>query len=95
MTKEPSMFEQVLFGDPNRAEREEKVLRYVIHRIGEDANLHEVLREPYVHRNCSQTEIDEITSSADLVHACRKHLEQTFRSGELDPRQRHRTWERS
>ncbi len=75
---------------PAQVEHEEKVLHYIIHRIDEGANLHEVLQEPYVRRNCSGVEIDEITSSADLVHACRKHLEQTFRSGELDPRQRER-----
>ncbi len=73
---------------PAQVEHEEKVLQYIIHRIDEDANLHEVLQEPYVRRNCSQAEIEEIMSSADLVHACREHLEQTFRSGELDPRQR-------
>ena len=73
---------------PAQIEHEEKVLHYIIHRIGEDANLHEVLQEPYVRRNCSQAEIEEIMSSADLVHACREHLEQTFSSGELDPRQR-------
>jgi hypothetical protein len=73
---------------PAQVEHEEKVLQYIIHRIHQDADLREVLREPYVLRNCSQAEIDEIASSADLVHACRKHLEQTFRSGELDPNQR-------
>ena len=75
---------------PAQVEHEEKVLQYIIHRIDEDADLHEVLQEPYVRRNCSQAEIDEIVSSADLVHACREHLQQTFRSGELDPRQRSR-----
>jgi hypothetical protein len=91
MTKEYSMFRRFFIGsDPNRAWREEKVLRYIIHRIDEDAELHEVLEEPYVQRNCSQIEIDEIRSNPELVHACRVHLEQTFRSGELDPR-RHRT----
>ena len=73
---------------PAQVEREEKVLQYIIHRIDEDADLQEVLQEPYVRRNCSQAEIEEIMSSADLVHAAREHLEQTFRSGELDPRQR-------
>ena len=66
----------------------EKVLRYIIHRIDQDADLHQGLRDPYVRRDCSQGEIDEIVSSTDLVHAARKHLEQTFRSGALDPRQR-------
>jgi hypothetical protein len=38
-----------------------------------------------VRRNCSQEEIDEIRSNPELVQACREHLEETFRSGELDP----------
>jgi hypothetical protein len=90
MTKEHSLLGQLFFGgNPSRAEREEKVLRYIIHRIDEDAVLHEVLREPYVKRNCSESEMDEIQSNPELIHAARQHLEQTFRSGELDPR-RHR-----
>jgi hypothetical protein len=86
MTKEHSLLGQFFFGgNPSRAQREEKVLRYIIHRIDEDGDLHEVLEEPYVRRNCSQDEIDEIRTNPELVHACRQHLEQTFRSGELDP----------
>jgi hypothetical protein len=89
MTKEHSVFGQFFFGcNPSRAEREEKVLRYIIHRINEDAALHEVLREPYVQRNCSQSEIDEIESSPELIHAAREHMEQAFRSGELGPERR-------
>jgi hypothetical protein len=85
MTKERSFFGQFFFSNPSRAGREEKVLQYVIHRTNEDADLHEVLREPYVQRNCSQAEIDEILSSPELVHACREHLEEVFGSGELAP----------
>jgi hypothetical protein len=91
MTKEHSLLGQFFFGgNPSRAEREEKVLRYIIHRIDEDVPFYEVLEEPYVRRNCSQEEIDEIRSNPELVQACREHLEETFRSGELDPRL-HRT----
>ena len=87
MTKEHSLLGQLFFGsDPSRAEREEKVLRYIIHRIDEDAALREVLGESYVRRNCSRIEIDEIQSNPELVHAAREHLEQVFRSGELDPK---------
>jgi hypothetical protein len=87
VTKERSIFGQFFFeGNPSRAEREERVLRYVIHRIDEDATLPEVLEEPYVRRNCSQDEIDEIRTNPELVHACREHLEEAFRSGELDLR---------
>ena len=88
MAKARSLWGQLFLSSPAEVEHEEKVLHYIIHRIDEDADLHEVLQASYVRRNCSQTEIDGITSSADLVHACREHLEQTFRSGELDPKQR-------
>jgi hypothetical protein len=95
VTKEHSVFGQFFFGNPSRAEREEKVLRYVIHRINEDVALPDVLREPYVRRNCSQAEIDEITANSALVHAAREHMEQAFESGELAPRQRRPTPEES
>ncbi len=88
MARARSLWGQLFLSSPAQVEHEEKVLHYIIHRIDQDANLHEVLQEPYVRRNCSDVEIEEIMSSADLVHACRKHLERTFRSGELDPRQR-------
>jgi hypothetical protein len=93
MTKERSFFGQIFFSNPSRAEREEKVLRYLIHRINEDAGLREVLREPYVQRNCSQAEIDEIINNPELVHAAREHMEQTFGSGELAPGHRSATSE--
>ena len=90
MTKEHSVFGQFFFGgNPSRAEREEKVLRYVIHRLNEDADFHEVLQEDYVQRNCSQAEIDEIQGNPELIHAAREHMEHAFRSGEFDPKRRH------
>jgi len=84
--REPSL-RTIFLGNPVRAEREEKVLRYIIHRVNESAPLHDVVREDYVRRNCSQAKIDEIVNDPELVHACREHLWQTFRSGELDPLQ--------
>ena len=88
MAKARSLWGKLFSSSPAQVEHEEKVLQYIIHRIDQDADLHQVLREPYVRRNCSQAEIDEILSSADLVQACREHLERTFRSGALDPNQR-------
>lgn len=85
--KEPtreSLFEK-FFGSSQRAWREEKVLQYIVHRIGEGADFHEVLQEPYVRRICTQGELDRIVRDPELVHACREHLERAFRSGELDP----------
>jgi hypothetical protein len=71
-----------------RAGREEKVLQYILHRMDADADLRDVLQEPYVRRNCSQGEIDEIIMNPELVHHCRAHLEHVFASGELDPKRR-------
>jgi hypothetical protein len=87
MAKARSLWGQLFLSSPAHVEHEEKVLHYIIHRIDQDADLHEVLQEPYVRRNCTQAGIEEIVSSADLVHACREHLERTFHSRELDPRQ--------
>jgi inorganic pyrophosphatase/exopolyphosphatase len=60
MTEERSVFGQFHFGNPTRAEQEEKTLRYVIERINEDTAPHGVLQEADVQRNGSQAEIDEI-----------------------------------
>jgi hypothetical protein len=84
--REPSL-RKLFLGSQVRAEREEKVLRYIIHRVNESAPLLDVVQEDYVRRNCTQAEVDEIVNAPELVHACREHLWQTFRSGELDPLQ--------
>jgi hypothetical protein len=96
MAREHSLWGRFFFdGHPSRAEREEKVLLYIIHRVDEDADLREVLREPYVRRNCTRGEIEEILSNPELVHACRERMEKAFRSGELDPGRRRRSLEGS
>src|SRR5215217_2417504 len=66
----------------------EPVLNYIIHRMNEKAPLHEVISEDYVRRNCSRDKIHELVNDPEFVHACREHLWQTFRSGELDPGRR-------
>jgi hypothetical protein len=82
--------ERLMFGRQHgsRAEREEKVLQYILHRVDEDADLHDVLQEPYVRRNYSQGEIEKIIMNPELVHHCREQLEHVFASGELDPKRR-------
>jgi hypothetical protein len=82
-----SSLRKIFLGSHVRPEREEKVLRYVIHRANEGALLHDVVEEDYVRRNCSQAEIEKIVQDPELVHACREHLWRTFESGELDPTQ--------
>ena len=90
MPEQRPFMERLMFGRQHgpRAGREGKVLHYIIHRIDADADLREVLQEPYVRRNCSQGEIDEIIMNPELVHHCREHLEHVFASGELDPKRR-------
>jgi hypothetical protein len=88
MPEQRPFWERIMFGRRYgpRAQREEKVLQYIIPRVDEDADLHDILQEPYVRRNCSQGEIDEIIMNPELVHHCREHLEHVFGSGELDPK---------
>lgn len=79
-----------LFDDRYNAEREERVVQYIIHRLGEGESLENVVREEYVRRNASPREMEEICSRPELVEAARGHMEQDFSSGELDPRRRPR-----
>ncbi len=77
-----------LFNRSQHSQREDKVLEYIIHRIGEGARLADVTQEEYVRRNASPAEVEEICSNPRLVEAARQHMEEDFRSGSLDPRQR-------
>ncbi len=70
-------------GDSSLSQRQQKVQRYIIHRIEEGASLQEVLREEYVRRSCSREELDEIVRSPELVAAARARLGESFRSDEL------------
>ena len=83
-TREPFL-RRMFFGSSNRAEREEKVLQYIIHRMNEETPLHDVIRGDYVRRNCTQDEIYKILNDPELVHACREQLWHTFESETLDP----------
>ena len=90
MPERRPFWEQLMLGREGgpRAEREEKVLRYIVHRLNEEAHFHDVLQEPYVRRNRTQQEIDEIVRNPELVHTRREHTEEFFHSGKLDPKRR-------
>jgi hypothetical protein len=77
-----------LFGRKQPSAREERVVEYIIHRLGEGAHLGDVVKEEYVRRNASPLEIEEISADPRLVEAARQHLRQDFGSGELDPGKR-------
>lgn len=77
-----------LFGSRGPSAREQRVLEYIVHRVNEGANLHDVLEEEYVRRNASRGEIDEIASNPQVVEAARESMQEEFKSGNLDPNRR-------
>jgi hypothetical protein len=83
MSEEKQSFWERLFSGSSREVQNGKVLQYVIHRLKGGAKLEDVIEEEYVHRNLSQSEIDEIISDPELVHAAREQLGQAFESDEL------------
>ena len=77
-----------LLGRAYYSPREEKVMEYIIHRLGEGASLQDILEEEYVRRNATPAEVEEICARPELVQAAREHMEQDFSSGEIDPSRR-------
>jgi hypothetical protein len=77
-----------LLGRSEHSPREERIIEYITHRLGEGVSLQEVIQEEYVRRNASPAEIEEICSRPELVQAAREHMEQDFSSGEIDPHRR-------
>ena len=88
-SKQQSFWDRLFSLDYHSA-REERVVEYIIHRLGEGASLQEILREEYVRRNASPVEIEEICAKPELIQTTRERMEQDFRSDELDPRRRPR-----
>lgn len=88
MSEEKKGFWARLFGSQGPSARERRVLEYVVHRLNEGANLHDVADEEYVRRNASQGQIDEILSNPKIVEAARERMQEDFSSGDLDPNRR-------
>jgi hypothetical protein len=77
-----------LFSEQQQSAREERVIEYIIHRLGEGASLQDIVQEEYVRRNASPAEVDEICSNPRLVEAARERMEEDFSSEDLDPTRR-------
>lgn len=88
--REKRSFWDRLLGRGHHSPREERVMEYIIHRLGEGANLQDVIEEEYVRRNASPAEIDDICARPELIQAAREHMEQDFSSGDIDPGRRPR-----
>ena len=67
------------------AERERRVLEYVIHRVREGGHLADILQEEYVRRSASQDEIKEILENPKLIESAHEQMREDFTSGRLDP----------
>ena len=85
MTERQSLWRRLFgrTGEPRLSARQEKGLQYIIQRLNQDVPLHEVLKEEYVRRNTSRTEVEEILSSPELIEAARERLGESFRSDEF------------
>lgn len=88
MAEEKKSFWARLFGSQGPSLRERRVLEYIVHRLNEGANLHDVAEEEYVRRNASQGQIDDILSNPKIVEAAREKMQEEFSSGDLDPNRR-------
>lgn len=86
MSEEKQGFWDRLFNINYHSEREERVVEYVIYRIGEGAHLRDVLGEEYVRRNASPDEVEQILDNPRLIETAHERLRDDFSSGKLDPK---------
>lgn len=86
--QERQSFWDRLFNTSIPTHREDRVVGYIINRIGEGAHLRDVTQEEYVRRNASPSEVEEILHNPKLLESAHQHLQQDFESGELDPHRR-------
>jgi hypothetical protein len=85
MSERPS-FWQRLFGGARSSSlspRQQKVSDYIISRMENEVPLQQVLREDYVRRNCSQSEVEQIVSSPEFIETARVRLGESFGSEEF------------
>jgi len=55
----------------------------MISRMEDEVPLQEVIREDYVRRNCSQSEVEQIISTPEFIETARERLGESFRSEEF------------
>ena len=86
MSEEKRSFWDRLFSIEYHSEREERVIEYIVHRIGDGAPLREILSEEYVRRNASPEEIEQILENPRLVETAHQKMREDFASGRLNPK---------
>jgi hypothetical protein len=85
MSERPSFWQRLFgrTGSSSLSPRQQKVSDYMISRMEDDVLLKEVIREDYVRRNCSQTEVEQIISTPEFIETARERLGESFRSEEF------------
>ena len=73
-----SSFWTKLFDDRYRSGRQQKVLDYVVHRLGDGARLRDVTGEEYVRRLASPAEVEEILQNPKLIETARLRMQEAF-----------------
>jgi nucleotide-binding universal stress UspA family protein len=73
-------FWATLFDDRYRSGRQERVLDYIVHRVGDGARLRDVTQEEYVRRMASPAEIEDIIQNPKLVETVRLEMHKDFRN---------------
>lgn len=73
-------FWENLFDDRYRSGRQERVLDYLVHRVGDGARLRDVTREEYVRRLATPAEIEDILQNPKLVETARLEMQKDFRN---------------
>ena len=80
-----SFMHRIFFGNGAGTEREQTVLEYVCHRVGNGAHLRDVMQEEYVRRNASPDEIEGILENPRLIETAHEKMRDDFSSGRLGP----------
>lgn len=80
-----------IFGDGSRRPaRIERVVEYVVHRLGQGARLEEAIQDEYVRRQTSPHEVGQVVSDPRIVEAARGRMHQEFGSKKLSTTRRSR-----
>lgn len=88
MSEQRQSFWERLWNINYHSDREERVLAYVLHRIGDGAALRDIVEEEYVRRHASRSEVEDVLARPELITRAREELERDFTSGDLDPHAR-------
>ncbi len=83
--KKQSLQELLLRGRAS-TDRENQVIEYICHRVGNGAHFRDVIQEEYVRRTASPDEVQNILDNPRLVKTAHEKMRDDFSSGHLAPK---------